>query len=105
MKWNRAMLKKDIAEDTRIIRGLKTLRKEKGSLWDCRDDRDLRDAKRRATIRHAIAASLRGKIHLTNWRPRGQRGTVRRPMTEAEQQALIEKALPQYIIQEAEVAA
>lgn len=94
--WNKTLLKQDIKNDTRILRQLKELRSESHQPrfgWQAR--RDLADAKRRATIHHACAASMRGKIHLTNWQPKEG---PRRPMTAEEQRALIEKVLSQYVL-------
>lgn len=96
--WNKKLLKQDIQNDTRILRELKKLMHEPYQpRFGWQERRDLADAKRRATIHHACAASMRGKIHLTNWQPKEG---PRRPMTAEEQRALIEKVLPQYIIHE-----
>jgi hypothetical protein len=93
MRYNRVLLKKDIATDTTNIRALKKLRGESFQPhFGWKEHRDLKDLKRRATIRCSVAAHLRGRIHLAG--------------TTAEDQAkLIEKVLPQYALPEQETAA
>jgi hypothetical protein len=84
--WNRKLLKQDIGKDTQVIKALKVLRGESHQPnFGWRAQRDLKDAKRRATIHHAMAAHLNNKVHLA--------GT-----TKEDQLKLIEKVIPQYVL-------
>jgi len=90
--WNRKLLKQDIAKDTSTIKALKQLRQESHQpRFGWKETRDLKDAKRRATIHHAMAAHLNNKIHLA--------GTTRE-----DQMKLIEKVLPQYKLEDITVS-
>jgi hypothetical protein len=96
--WNRALLKKDIAEDTRIIRQLKAHRKEMGSSWGTYDYLALRNAKGQATVHHSIAAHLNHKLHLHQvW---DKKAKAWKQQTPEDQMKLIEKALTKYKLED-----
>lgn len=106
MRYDRRKLKQDIKEGNRVIKEIKGCRSEPlQPRFGSQEAKTLNRCKATATVLHACAAHLRGKIHLTNWRPPKKGGDVgfrpaRRPMTMEEQFDMIKATLEIYAIQE-----
>jgi hypothetical protein len=89
MKWNKRLLRQEIEKTTIHLIVLKGEIRASGHLTTNVEGRDLAKLKKQATLLCSIAAHSRGKLHLTSrW---SEVDRVFYPLTEEDQQKLIEK--------------